>query len=123
VLTSSLDFTQFEASTRGRSGRAVRALLAVEPFGEQTVQFRFDVPPFVHGATFCTRMFVGLDPNPLVSPVRESFLFCFTGHATGFEVMSESEDQKIFETLSEKSRSLRDMSARSGKPRVPGGNR
>lgn len=113
-LPSSLTFTLFEASTRGGSRLAVRERLAVRPFGQQTLQFRFDVPPSVLGATFCTRVFVGLDPSPLVTPVKESFLFCITGGTTDFELMSESESQKIFESLGGNSRSLQDM--------VPTGN-
>jgi hypothetical protein len=103
-LGSNLDFTQFEATTRGGSRQAVRERLDLEPLGKATLEFQFDVPPFVIGATFCTRVFVGVDPSPLVTPVRESFLFCITGSDTGFEVMSESESQKIFQSLSGRSR-------------------
>ena len=107
-LGSSLDFTLFEASTRGGSRQAFRERLALQPFGEATLEFQFDVPPFVIGATFCTRVFVGVDPSPLVTTVREAFLFCITGGATGFEVMSESESQKMFESLSGRSRNSPD---------------
>jgi hypothetical protein len=99
-LLSSLGFTTFEASTRGGSRQAVRERLELEPFGEATLEFQFDVPPFVIGAEFCTRAFIGVDPSPLVTTVRESFLFCIIGSDTGFEVMSESESQKIFQSLS-----------------------
>jgi hypothetical protein len=103
-LLSSLGSTTFEASTRGGSRQAVRELLDLEPLGEATLEFQFDVPPFVTGAEFCTRVFVGVDPSPLMTTVRESFLFCIVGRDTGFQVMSESESQAIFESLSEKSR-------------------
>ena len=104
-LGSSLTFTQFEASTRSGSRQAVRERVALGPLGEATLEFRFDVPAFVIGATFCTRVLIGVDPSPLVTTVRESFLFCITGGTTGFEVMSASESQKMFESLSGKSRS------------------
>jgi hypothetical protein len=105
-LASSLTFTQFEASTRDGSRQAVRERLSVGPLGEATLEFQFDVPAFVIGAQFCTRAFVGVDPSPLVMTVRESFLFCIIGSATGFELMSESESQKIFQSLSGRSRNL-----------------
>jgi hypothetical protein len=104
-LLSSLGSTTFEASTRGGSRQAVRERLDLEPLGEATLEFQFDVPPFVLGAEFCTRAFIGVDPSPLVTTVRESFLFCIIGSDTGFEVMSESESQKIFQSLIGKSRS------------------
>jgi hypothetical protein len=103
-LGSSLDFTVFEASTRGGSTQAVREGLDLEPFGEATLEFQFDVPPCVLGAQFCTRAFIGVDPGPLVTTVRESFLFCIIGTETSFEVMNESESQKVFQSLSGRSR-------------------
>jgi hypothetical protein len=105
-LLSSLGFTTFEASTRGGSLQAVRQRLKLAPLGEATLEFQFDVPPFVLGAEFCTRAFIGVDPRPLVTTVRESFLFCIIGTDTGFEVMSESESQEMFQSLSERSRNL-----------------
>jgi hypothetical protein len=109
-LGSRLGFTTFEASTRSGSAQAVRERLHVAALGEQVLQFQFDVPPFVFGATFCTRVLAGVDPRPLVITVRESFLFCITGGDSGFEVMSESESQKMFQSLSGKSRNLREKS-------------
>jgi hypothetical protein len=103
-LSSNLDFTLFEASTRGGSRQAVRERLALEPLGAATLEFQFDVPPFVIGAGFCTRVFVGVDPSPLVTTVRERFLFCIFGGDSGFQLMSESESQKIFKSLSGRSR-------------------
>jgi hypothetical protein len=104
-LLSDLGFTTFEASTRGGSGAAVRERFTLQPGAEATLEFQFDVPPFVLGAEFCTRAFIGVDPSPLVTTVRESFLFCIIGRDTAFEVMSESESQKILQSLSGKSRS------------------
>jgi hypothetical protein len=104
-LPSSLGFTQFEASTRGGSRQAVRERVVLEPLGGATLEFQFEVPSFVIGAEFCPRAFVGVDPSPLVTTVREVFLFCIAGSDTGFEVMSESESQKNFQSLSGKSRS------------------
>lgn len=109
-LGSSLGFTQFEASTRSGSRQVVRERLDLEPSGEATLEFQFAVPAFVFGATFCTRVFAGVDPRPLVITIRESFLFCITGGDSGFEVMSEIESQKMFQSLSEKSRNLREKS-------------
>jgi hypothetical protein len=102
-LLSELGFTTFEASTRGGSRQAVRERLDLAPFGEATLEFQFDVPAFVLGAEFCTRALVGIDPGPLVTTVRESFLFCFIGRDTAFQVVGESESQKIFRSLSGKS--------------------
>ena len=109
-LGSSLGFTQFEASTRSGSRQVVRERLDLEPSGEATLEFQFAVPAFVFGATFCTRVLAGVDPRPLVITIRESFLFCITGGDSGFEVMSEIESQKMFQSLSEKSRNLREKS-------------
>lgn len=111
-LGSSLTFTLFEASTQDGSQQAVRQRVAVEPSGNQTLQFQFDVPAFVLGATFCTRVLLGLDPSPLVITVREAFLFCITGGETGFQVMSEAKSQKIFRALSGKSEPLRQLRVR-----------
>lgn len=111
-LGSSLTFTLFEASTEDGSQQAVRQRVSVEPSGNQTVQFQFDVPAFVVGATFCTRVLLGVDPSPLVITVREAFLFCITGGNTGFQVMSEAESQKIFRALSRKSEPLRGLRVR-----------
>jgi hypothetical protein len=110
-LGSSLTFTLFEASTAGGSRQAVRARVDVDPAGDQALHFQFDVPPFVVGATFCPGAFLGVNPNPLVITVRETFLFCITGSDTGFEVMSESESQKIFKSLSGRSETLRRLPA------------
>jgi hypothetical protein len=56
-----------------------------------------------------------------VTPVKESFLFCITGGTTDFELMSESESQKIFESLGGNSRSLQDMvPTGSDNSQVPG---
>lgn len=116
-LGSSLGFTQFEASARDGTRQAVRERLDVAPLGEQVLEFQFDVPSFVVGATFCTRVFVGLNPRPLVITIRESFLFCITGGDTGFQVMSEIESQKMFQSLSGRSRNPRE------KLQVPGNSR
>lgn len=106
-LGSSLTFTHFEATTGGASRQAIRARITVRPSGEQAIQFRFRVPSFAVGATFCPRVFIGVNPNPLVNTVSEAFLFCITGGSTGFEVMSESESQKIFRSLGGKTEMLR----------------
>jgi hypothetical protein len=103
-LGSSLTVTTFEASTRGGSRQVVRERLALEPMGEAPLAFRFDVPPSVIGATFCPRVAVGVDPDPLATTVREAFLFCITGTDAGFEVMSEGGSQKTFQALSGRSR-------------------
>jgi hypothetical protein len=112
-LGSSLTFTLFEASAEeDGSQQAVRQRVSVEPSGNQKLQFQFDVPAFVLGSTFCTRVFLGVDPSPLVTTIREAILFCVTGSDTGFQVMSEVESQKIFKALSGKSKPLRNLRAR-----------
>jgi hypothetical protein len=110
-LGSSLTFTLFEATTAGGSRQAIRARVALDPSGDQAIQFRFRVPSFAVGATFCPRVFLGVNPNPLVNTVSETFLFCITGGSTGFEVMSESESQKLFRSLSGRTEMLRKVSA------------
>lgn len=109
-LGSSLDFTTFEAS-RGRGYRtARRQRVLARPFNVDEVSFQFEVPSFVRdGATFCTRLFFGLEPDPLVNTVRERQLFCITKGDFGFQVMSENESQKIFQSLSRRSPILRDV--------------
>ena len=111
-LGSILPFTLFEASTQDGSQQAVRQRVSVEPFGNQTLQFQFDVPAFLREATFCTFVFLGVDPSPLVIPVREAFLFCITGGDTGFRVMSEGESNKILKALRSKPETLRKRPAR-----------
>jgi hypothetical protein len=103
-LDSSLTVTTFEASTRGGSRRVVRERLTLEPMDEATLEFRFDVPPGVVGATFCPRVSVGIDPDPLVTTVREAFLFCITGIDSGFQVLNEGGTQKMVQALSGRSR-------------------
>jgi hypothetical protein len=107
-LGSSLTVATFEASTRGGSRQVVRERLVLEPMGEATLEFRFDVPRSEIGATFCTRVSVGIDPDPLVTTMREAFLFCITATDTGFEVMSEGGSRKISQALSGRSRSPRE---------------
>ncbi len=63
-LSSGLTFTRFEASVVRGSRQAVRALIALEPLAEQVLQFRFDVPTAALGATFCTEIYLGVDPDP-----------------------------------------------------------
>ena len=113
-LGSRLTFTLFEASTAGGSQGAIRARVAVGPFGDQAIRFRFRVPSFAVGATFCARIFLGVNPNPLVNTVSEAFLFCITGGSTGFEVMSETESQKLFRSPSGRTEMLRKF--RAAKP-------
>jgi 5-hydroxyisourate hydrolase-like protein (transthyretin family) len=103
-LGSSLDFTLFEASTRPGIQIAVRERVSVAAFGAQTVQFQFEVPSFVQqGATFCTRVFLGLDPDPLVNTFLERFLFCISKGDSAFEVMAEAQSRKMFRALSGRS--------------------
>jgi hypothetical protein len=110
-LGSRLTYTLFEATTAGQSRQAIRARVALGPFGDHALQFQFRVPSFAVGATFCPRVFVGVNPDPLVNTVSEAFLFCITGGSTGFDVMSESESQKIFRTRSGRSEMPRKVPA------------
>jgi hypothetical protein len=89
----------------------------VDPSGDQVLQFQFDVPPFVLGATFCPRIFLGVNPEPLVITVRQAFLFCITRGDAGFQVMSESESQKIAKSLRGRSGMLRQVPAAEPVPR------
>jgi hypothetical protein len=116
-LGSSLTLTLFEASIARGSRQAVRARVAVDPSGDQALQFQFDVPPFVLGATFCPRIFLGVNPEPLVITVRQAFLFCITRGDAGFQVMSESESQKIAKSLRGRSGMLRQVPAAEPVPR------
>jgi hypothetical protein len=110
-LGSSLNFTLFEATTTPLVGseQVIRARVAVAPFGERVVQFRFRVPSFAAEATFCPRVFIGVKPNPLVNTVAEAVLFCIRGGSTGFEVTSES--QKLFRSQSGRTEMLRKVPA------------
>jgi hypothetical protein len=104
-LGSSLDFTLFEASKARGSQIAARERVSVSAFGDQILRFQFEVPSFVaEGATFCTRIFLGLNPGPLVNTVDERSLFCITKSATAFEVMAEVQSQKILRSVSGKSK-------------------
>jgi hypothetical protein len=103
-LDSGLTVTTFEASTRAGSGRAVRERFVLEPLDETRLRFQFKVPPVAIGATFCARVAVGIDPDPLVTTVREAFLFCLSGTDAGLEAMSQAASRKIFQSLSGKSR-------------------
>jgi hypothetical protein len=98
-LGSSLTFTRFEASTVRGSRQAVRAPVRLEPFADQVLQFRFDVPALALGATFCTEVYLGVDPDPLVTAIRQTFLFCIAGTDTGFEVMRAGASQKVSRSL------------------------
>jgi hypothetical protein len=98
-LPSSLGVTFFEASIVRGSRMAVRAPVSLRPFGEQTLYFRFDVPAFALGTEFCATVFLGVDPEPLVTTVGEDFLFCISGTEDGFEVQSAAETQKAASSL------------------------
>lgn len=105
-LGSSLGFASFEASSgrlssSRRSVHVRRQRVFLEAFSSDVFEYQFGVPSFVRdGATFCTRLFFGLQPYPLVNTNREGFLFCVNKGVTGFEVMSASESQKLFRSLS-----------------------
>ncbi len=107
-LPSSLGGTFFEASTVRGSRMAVRAPVSLRPFGEQTLYFRFDVPAFALGTEFCASIFLGVDPEPLVTTVRQAFLFCISGTDDGFEVVSAPETGNV-------AASVRQSSLRSSK--------
>ena len=94
-------FTTFEASTQGELDLVVvRGSFSAEPFGSEVVAFQFTVPSFApDGATFCTRAFLGLPPNPLVNITREGFLFCIAKGTTGFRVMSVRESKGVFASV------------------------
>ena len=110
-LGSSLGFTLFEATTARGSRQAVRARVRVDPSGEQALHFRFRVPAFALGATFCPQIFLGLNPGPLVITVRQAPLFCLTAGSTGFQLMAASESQKIAKSLSGGAEMLRQLRA------------
>lgn len=104
--------TTFEATTAppGGSRQVIRARVALNPSGEQVIHFRFRVPSLMVGAEFCPRVFLGVNPNPLVNPVAFA-TFCITASGTGFKVMSESESQKLFRSRSERTEMLRKVPA------------
>ena len=105
-IPSGFGFTRFEASTFRGSRQAVRAPVAVEPSANQALRFRFDVPAFALGAEFCTEIWLGVNPEPLVTTIRQAFLFCIIGTQTGFQVMSEREGQQIARSLRGRSGAL-----------------
>ena len=100
------NFTSFEATSRGRTDVvAIRRPFYIRAFDDETAEFRFTVPPSVaDGAVFCTRLFVGLYPNPLLNPVQESFLFCVEKNTDGFELMSKQATRKLDNTAQAKRR-------------------
>jgi hypothetical protein len=103
---SSLDFTLFEASTRPGSRVATRERVAVAPLGDQILHFQFAVPSFAEeGATFCTTVFLGVVPDPLVNTFVERSLFCITKGATEFELMAAAQSQKMLRALSGRTKS------------------
>jgi hypothetical protein len=118
-VASSLGFTRFEASTFRGFRQAVRAPVAVEPSAHQALQFRFDVPAFALGAEYCTEIWLGVNPEPLVTTIRQAFLFCLIGTETGFQVMIEREGQEVARSLRAKSAALTGLApAKPGKRRT-----
>lgn len=115
-IPSSFGFTLFEASTFRGSRQAVRAPVTLEPFSEQALRFRFDVPAFALGAEFCTEIFLGVNPDPLVTTIRQAPLFCLSGTESGFEVMSASASRKTSRSLAGGPETLRKLGpAKPGK--------
>ena len=98
-IPSSLSFTRFEASAVRGALQAVRVPVSLEPFGSQTLGFRFDLPASAAGAEFCTEIYLGTRPVPLVNTVRQAFLFCLAGTDSGAQVMSASAGRKTAKSL------------------------
>lgn len=109
-IGSTQNFTLFEATARGRADIvAIRNLFFIRAFDSDVVEFRFTVPASVaDGAAFCTRLLVGLYPNPLLNTVQEGFLFCVEKNAEGYEVMSEQAARKLDNTARAKQRNTWD---------------
>ena len=117
-IGSPLGHTLFEASKEPKhsGGRrfsetqiwlpdSTRHRVKIDPLSITRVRFRFSVPSYVSEyATFCTRLFFGLDPRPLFGTVREGSLFCMTKGGTGFRVMSEQEIRVFFQSFGAQSR-------------------
>ena len=90
--------------------------MALEPSAAQALQFRFDVPAFALGAEFCTEIWLGVNPEPLVTAIRQAFLFCIIGTDSGFEVMRERDSQQIARSLRVRSAPLANLApAKIGK--------
>lgn len=107
-IGSRVGFTTFEATRSGGYLSARRERVYARPFSADVVRFRFAIPSSVqNGAFFCTRLFFGLDPDPLVNTVREGDLFCVSKNATGFDVLSDTESRKIFQSIKQESRAFR----------------
>jgi hypothetical protein len=105
-LGSALNSTLFEARTFKNHKWIHREQVVIEPSNSRNLRFEFDVPSFVtDGAGFCTRLFLGVEPYPLLNTVSESFLFCIDKGETGFELMSAPRSQEMFESLSGKASS------------------
>lgn len=103
-LGTELDFTIFEASTRDTAKRFVaRRAFGIDAFDGDTVEFQFTVPSAINnGAQFCTRLLVGLHPNPLFNLAQDDFLFCVQKNGGGFENMSVQAARKLLSTASAK---------------------
>jgi hypothetical protein len=103
-LPSGLGFSLFEASTvRGSGLAAVRAPVSLDPSGQQTVRFRLRVPALGPDVEFCTSIFVGEDPAPLVTTVLQDFLFCVSGTDDGLAMVSARSTRKLVGSLRQKS--------------------
>lgn len=105
-LGSSLDFTTFEATAGSRGGARNSAItrrqhVVLTAASSATIGFQFDVPSFVRdGATFCTRVFLGLEPRPLVNTLREGGLFCITKGPGGFQLTDDSAGRTLLRAIS-----------------------
>ena len=67
----------FEASAMRGTDTVRRISVAVPARRSRVLTFQFDVPASVpSGTSFCTQVFFGPDPSPLVHPSRQSSLFC-----------------------------------------------
>lgn len=73
--------------------------LRLDPGKSATVRFEFRVPGSVaDGATICSRVYVGQNPDAQYNTVGLSYVFCIVKGSTGFTVLSDLEAQTFLQS-------------------------
>lgn len=73
--------------------------LRLDPGKSATVRFQFHVPGSVaDGATICSRVYVGQNPDAQYNTVGLSYVFCIVKDSTGFTVLSDLEAQTFLQS-------------------------
>jgi hypothetical protein len=84
--------TFFELTGGDGEADVVRPEVALEPFGRTTLTFSLeiaDLQPSRNYTPICVRLYLGAEPAPLFTPVREEPLFCLNRTENGFEPVDD----------------------------------